>query len=105
MQPGRSETRSIATVAVMLTSLEFASRTELTFTENISGGGARVVTEKLWLANESLVIRSREGDLESEAKVIYRQPVREKFYAIGVKLVEPRGQWQTKHLMTYYLSH
>ena len=97
MQPGRSETRSIATVAVMLTSLEFASRTELTFTENISGGGARVVTEKLWLANESLVIKSREGDLESEAKVIYRQPVREKFYAIGVKLVEPKGQWQTKH--------
>ena len=83
-------------MAVTLTSLELTSRTELTFTENISSGGARVVTEKLWSANDSLVIKSREGDLQSEARVVYRQPVREKVYAIGVKLIEPQGSWRTK---------
>ena len=83
-------------MAVMLTSLELTSRTELTFTENISSGGARVVTGKLWSANDALVIKSMEGDLQSEATVVYRQPVREKVYAIGVKLIEPKGNWRTK---------
>ena len=83
-------------MAVMLTSLELTSRTELTFTENISSGGARVVTGKLWSANDTLVIKSMEGDLQSEARVVYRQPVREEVYAIGVKLIEPKGGWQTK---------
>ena len=96
MQPCRSEKRSVAAVAVMLTSLEFTSRTELTFTENISSGGARVVTKKLWSADDLLVIKSREGDLQSEAKVVYRQSVREKVWAIGVKLIEPKGCWQAK---------
>lgn len=83
-------------MAVMLTSLELTSRTELTFTENISSGGARVVTGKLWSADDVLVIKSMEGDLQSEARVVYRQPVREQVYAIGVKFIEPKGGWQTK---------
>ena len=83
-------------MAVMLTSLEFTSRTELTFTENISRGGARIITASLWSANDTLVIKSREGDLESEARVVYRQPVRERVYAIGVQLIAPEGNWQAK---------
>ena len=96
MLTGRSEKRNVAAVAVMLTSLELTSRTELTFTENISNGGARVITGKLWSADDPLVIKSLEGDLQSEAKVVYRQSVREKVYAIGVKLIEPTGQWRTR---------
>ena len=95
-QLGRSEKRTAAAVAVMLTSLELTSRTELTFTENISSGGARVVTGKLWSANDSLVIRSLEGNLESEARVVYRHPAREKVYGIGVELFAPKGNWRTK---------
>ena len=67
-------------MAVMLTSRDRVSRTELTLTENISDRGARVVTKKLWSANDSLVIKSLEGDLQSEARVIYRQPIRENIY-------------------------
>ena len=96
MRPSRSETRSVAAVVVMLTSLELTSRTELAFTENISSSGARVVTEKLWSADDPLVIKSLEGDLQSDARVVYRQAVREKVYAIGVKLIEPTGQWRTR---------
>lgn len=96
MQDSRSEERPVAAVAVMLTSLELTSRAELTFTENISSGGARVVTGKPWSDNDSLVIKSLEGDLQSEATVVYRQPVREKVYAIGVKLIEPQGNWRAK---------
>jgi predicted nucleic acid-binding protein len=83
-------------VAVMLTSRDRASRTELTLTENISSRGARVVTKKRWSANDSLVIKSLEGDLQSEARVIYSQPIRENVYAIGVELIAPMGDWRTE---------
>ena len=96
MHPRRDEKRSATAVAVMLTSRDRVSRTELTLTENISGRGARVVTKTLWSANDSLVIKSLEGDLQSEARVIYRQPLRENVYAIGLELIAPTGTWRTK---------
>jgi hypothetical protein len=96
MQTGRYEERNATAVAVMLTSQNCASRTELTLTENISGRGARVVTRKLWSANDSLVIKSLEGAFESEARVIYSQPIRESVYAIGLELIAPTGNWRTK---------
>ncbi len=96
MQPERYEKRSATAVAVMLTSRDRVSRTELTLTENISGRGARVVTKTLWSANDSLVIKSLEGDLQSEARVIYRQPIRENIYAIGLELIAPTSTWRTK---------
>jgi hypothetical protein len=68
----------------------------LTVTENISERGARVLTKKQWWANDALVIKSLEGDLQSEARVVYRQPVRENVYAIGVELLEPKGHWRGK---------
>ena len=95
-QPGRYEKRTAATVAVMLTSRERAFTTELTFTENISGRGARVLTKKLWWPNDSVVIKSLEGDLQSEARVVYRRPVRESVYAIGLELLAPKGNWREK---------
>jgi hypothetical protein len=94
IQPGRYEKRTIATVAVMLTSRERAFATELTLTENISDGGARVITKKLWWPSDSVVIRSLEGDLQSEARVVYRQAVRENIYAIGLQLLGPKGHWR-----------
>jgi len=96
IKPGRPDKRSAATVAVMLTSRESAFTTELTVTENISQRGARVLTKKQWWANDALVIKSLEGDLQSEARVVYRQPVRENVYAIGVELLEPKGHWRGK---------
>jgi hypothetical protein len=96
MKPGRYEKRTATAVAVMLTSRERAFTTELTLTENISGRGARVLTKKLWWANDALVIKSLEGDLQSEARVIYRQPLRENVYAIGLELLAPKGNWRRK---------
>jgi len=94
--PGRNDKRIAAAVAVMLTSPERAFTTELALTENISEGGARVLTKKVWWANESVVIKSLEGDLQSEARVVYRQPVRENVFAIGLELLGPKGHWRAK---------
>jgi hypothetical protein len=94
MQPGRHENRRATAVAVMLTSPDRVSRTELAVTENVSVRGARVLTKTPWSANDSLVIKSLEGDLQSEALVIYRQSLLENVYAIGLELVTPKGNWQ-----------
>lgn len=96
MEVKRCEDRRLAAVAVMLTSWERASRTELALTENVSDRGARVVTKQVWSAVDRLVIKSLEGDLESEARVAYRQAVRENVYAIGMELIAPKGNWRTK---------
>jgi hypothetical protein len=96
IQFGRYEQRTATSVAVMLTSRERAFATELTLTENISGRGARVLTEKLWWPNDSIVIKSLEGDLQSEARVVYRHVVRESVYAIGLELLAPKGNWRRK---------
>jgi hypothetical protein len=93
MQPGRYEKRTVQAVAVMLTSPDPALPTELTLTENTSGRGARVVIKGLWRPNDSLVIKSLEGNLQSEARVIYCQPIREGVYAIGLELLAPEGKW------------
>ena len=94
MRRARSEERSTAAVAVMLTSPDPPFPTELAVTENISSRGARVVAKKSWSISNSLVIKSLEGDLQSEARVIYRWPVRDDVYAIGLELIEPTGGWQ-----------
>jgi hypothetical protein len=94
MQAGRQEKRRATAVAVMLTSPDRVSRTELAVTENVSVRGARVLTKTPWSANDSLVIKSLEGDLQSEALVIYRQSLLENVYAIGLELVTPKGNWQ-----------
>ena len=77
----------------MLTS-PTAFATELTLTENISTSGARVLTKKFWPINDSLFIKSLEGDLQSEARVVYRQAVRQDVYAIGLEFIAPKGQWR-----------
>jgi hypothetical protein len=94
--PGRYDKRTTAAVAVMLTSPERAFATELALTENISERGARVLTRNVWWANEPVVIKSLEGDLQSEARVVYRQSVRENVYAIGLQLLGPTGAWRRK---------
>jgi hypothetical protein len=98
IQPGRCEKRSAEAVPVTLISLNpaFPIETELTLTQNISGRGARVTTKRLWSASDSLVIKSLEGDLQSEARVIYRQRIREDIYAIGLQLITPMGNWRRK---------
>ena len=96
MQRGRFEKRITAAVSVMLTSPNTAFPTEMTLTQNVSSRGARVVTNGLWRTNDSLVIKSLEGSLYSEARVIYREPIGESVYAVGLELIEPKGSWQGK---------
>src|ERR1700741_989141 len=96
LPPRRYDKKAAATVAALPASRAGAFSPGPALTENISARGARVLTRKLWWANESVVIKSLEGDLQSEARVVYRQPVRENVYAIGLELLGPKGNWRGK---------
>jgi hypothetical protein len=77
----------------MLASLDGRLSTECTFTEDISGYGARVLAKQRWRINDSVLIKSLEGNFESEARVVYSNLVRNNSCAVGLALLRPFGQW------------
>jgi hypothetical protein len=66
---------------------------ETTFTENVSSGGARVVTMRRWRPNEIIWISSLPGNFRSRARVAYCQPLQGEGYAIGLEFLQPTGRW------------
>lgn len=92
----RSASRSEARVAVMLASLDGRLSTETTFTENISSHGARIVARQHWRVNDTLLVKSLEGNFQSDARVVYSQHLTENSLAIGLVLFYPTGQWLEK---------
>ena len=67
--------------------------TEMTFTENVSARGARVVSTRNWVKGERLTLVLRTGKFRSSARVAYCQPLHGEGYAIGLEFLEPKGRW------------
>lgn len=91
---GRMEGRSRTTVAVELSSLSKPPVFEITSTENISTHGARIVTKSNWPAHKPVSLKSLQGDLRSQARIVYCESLYENKFAVGVELVSPRGSWK-----------
>lgn len=91
--PDRCEARKSATISVMLASLDGRFSTERCSTENISAHGARVLAKQGWRTDDSLVIKSLEGNFQSEATVVYSREIGTKYRAIGLVLLDPTGLW------------
>jgi hypothetical protein len=89
----RRENRASAEVVVMLSGLNGVSSPEWGSTDNVSARGARILTTRSWNPNDRVLIRSVEGNLQSRGRVVYRQRLHDNLFAIGVKLLAPRGRW------------
>ncbi len=68
---------------------------ELTFTENVSSRGARVLTARRWRSNDMLLVTSANGVFKSPGRVAYCQKA-DSGFAIGVELLEPGPNWVVK---------
>lgn len=66
---------------------------EVALTDNISAHGARVITKRKLEVGKNLSIASLEGDLRSEARVVYRLAQPDHTFAIGLELRNPSGRW------------
>ena len=89
----RTEERIARAVAVQLSTIDGSTPAEKAFTQNVSAGGARVVTKQRWKPEERLLLESLESDFQSQARVTYCQHLPRNVYAIGLDLVSPTGEW------------
>jgi hypothetical protein len=89
----RTEERSLAKVAVDLSSLNLRTPAQDGITENVSSHGARIVTPRGWRAEDRINVRSLRGDLHSRARVVYCEPLAGGSFAIGVELIARTGKW------------
>ncbi len=89
----RMEKRIPMEVAVQLSGNRQTPGVEMTFTEDVSSRGARVVTVRRWQPNDRVLIASLPGDFRATARVAYCQPRRGEGFAIGLEFLEPAGRW------------
>jgi hypothetical protein len=58
---------------------------EITFTENVSRHGARVVTKRRWRLNESVLVKLPGECLPSRARITYCQPLKGDEFVMGLQ--------------------
>src|SRR6266446_10724560 len=58
---------------------------EITFTENVSRQGARVVTKRRWSPNDSVLVKLPQECLPSRARITYCQPLKGDEFAMGLQ--------------------
>jgi hypothetical protein len=89
----RRENRIPMEIPVTLQGHRQTPGSENTFTENVSAGGARVISTRRWQKGAPLVFASRTGEFRSEARVAYCIPLRGDGYAVGLEFTDPKGRW------------
>ena len=58
---------------------------EITFTENVSRHGARVVTKRRWSPDDSVLVKLPQESLHSRARITYCQPLKRDRFAMGLQ--------------------
>jgi hypothetical protein len=89
---GRIENRTPLVVAVKLSSSETGT-SEFATTVNVSLHGTRVKPRKSWIPDERVWIRSLQGNLISQARVVYCKRLAGESFAVGLELLAPTGNW------------
>jgi hypothetical protein len=89
----RRESRVPLELRVYLLAGTRGCEVESTFTEDVSGGGARVMTIRRWRPDDRLTFVSGTGEFRSTARVTYCQALPGEGFAIGVEFLEPHGRW------------
>jgi hypothetical protein len=81
-------------VPVELSRLDLSLPAEATVTGNISPGGARVASRQQWQEGDRVLLKTLEGDLRWQAKVVYCEILPSNTFAIGLKLVTAPDRWE-----------
>jgi hypothetical protein len=74
-------------VPVELSRLDLSLPAETTVTENISPRGARVVSKQQWQEGDRVLLKTLEGDLWWQAKVVYCEILPSNAFVLGLKLL------------------
>ena len=66
---------------------------EITFTENVSSHGARVVTKRRWSPNDSVLVKLSQESLPARARITYCQPSKADEFAMGLQFSLVMYEW------------
>lgn len=90
----RAQTRAPIELGVRISGHAGQPGIENTFTENVSAGGARVMSSRPWRLNERLIFATATGSFSAAARVVYCRPLTDEGFAVGLEFVgTPRGRW------------
>jgi hypothetical protein len=89
----RAEHRIPMEVAVQIAGHLEIPGVEMTFTENVSARGARVLSTRRWRTHERLVVASLAGNFQAQARVAYCEKVPSRGFAVGLEFKSPQGKW------------
>ena len=86
-KPGqrRMEARIPTRVGLELSVPDETITHEMTFTENVSWHGARVVTKRRWSPNDSVLVKLPQESIPSRARITYCQPLKGDEFATGMQ--------------------
>src|SRR5258705_12824828 len=81
----RMEARIPTRVGLELSGPDESPIYEITFTENVSRHGARVVTKRRWSPNDSVLVKLPQESLPFRARITYCQPLKGDEFAMGLQ--------------------
>jgi hypothetical protein len=96
MRSGRFEKRTRLAIPVRISSLKEPSAGERSTTENICSLGIRVLVRRARELNERLLIKSTDGELETDARVVYCERLRDGRFALGLEFGGEVASWLKK---------
>jgi PilZ domain-containing protein len=82
-------------VSLNLVQEQPAKGTELTYTENVSAHGARVISKRHWQSGEVAVVTSLKDEVAIRGKVVYCQKLPDNRYCLGLNFNGGGVTWST----------
>lgn len=96
MRSGRLEKRTRLAIPVRISSLEEPATGERSTTENICSLGLRVLVQHARELNERLLIKSADGELQTDARVVYCEKQQDGRFALGLEFRGDVTKWLQK---------
>ena len=98
MRSGRLERRTPLAIPVRVSSPKEPSAGEQSTTENICSLGIRVLVRRARELNERLLIKSADGELQADARVVYCEQLKDGRFALGLEFHGEVTSWLKKSL-------
>ena len=89
----RTEERVPTIVGLELSGPDELPVYEVTFTENVSRHGVRVVTKKRFSPNDNVLVKLPQECLPTRARITYCQQLKEDAFALGLRFSLPVYSW------------
>ena len=98
MESGRLEKRTRLAIPVRISSLKEPAAGERSTTENICSLGIRVLVRRAREPNERLLIKSADGGLQADARVVYCERLLDGRFALGLEFHGEVANWLKRSL-------